>query len=113
MLLLVGADDSGNHLPTGSPSQDLVVYTVHYLGSESFVSHIRHLKLGDDVTLKNTAAGGGGANDLLTIDHLVWGEDGITLYYMTMDEAHQPYEPCPEELEEWELYRHITGRSRW
>jgi len=69
-----------------SPSKNLLAYSVDYSGDEKYEMHVKDLKTGEDVALKEI-----GSDSLLEVDGLLWGKDDDTLYYMTMDDQHRPF----------------------
>jgi len=75
-----------------SPDQKMLAYTCDSTGSEYYSLYIKDLKsgriLGDSIS---------------PIDNsLEWGNDGKTVFYLTLDESHRPYR----------LYRHILGSGQ-
>lgn len=72
-----------------SPDQKMLAYTMDTTGSEYYSLHIKYLNSGQPLE-----------DSIARIDNsLEWGNDGKTLFYLTMDESHRPYR----------LYRHILG----
>jgi len=69
-----------------SPSKNLLAYSVDYSGDEKYEMHVKDLKTGEDVALKEI-----GSDSLLEVDGVLWGKDDNTLYYMTMDDQHRPF----------------------
>ena len=72
-----------------SPDHARLVTAVDVKGSEYFTAEIRELQSGETLPdrLENTDG------------HLVWGNDGRTLYYTVLDDNHRP----------WRVYRHRLG----
>src|SRR6476620_6208205 len=72
-----------------SPDHKLLAYTVDTCGSEEFTIYIKNLGTGDLLpeVIHRASAG------------MAWANDGRTLFYTVLDEAHRP---C-------RLYRHAVG----
>ena len=70
-----------------SPSKKLLAYIVDYSGDEKYEAHVMNLDTGEDIALKEV-----GSDKSIEVDGLLWGKDDETLYYMTMDEQHRPYQ---------------------
>ena len=72
-----------------SPDHRLLAYTVDTCGSEEFTVYIKNLGTGELLpeTIHRASAG------------MAWANDGTTLFYTVLDEAHRP---C-------RLYRHVVG----
>ncbi len=75
-----------------SPDQKMLAYTLDTTGSEYYSLHIKNIGNGQPL-----------GDSLTQIDNsMEWGNDGKTVFYLTMDESHRPYR----------FYRHVLGTSQ-
>jgi oligopeptidase B len=75
-----------------SPNQKMMAYTIDTTGSEKYNIHFMMIK--GDKPLNDSIIGADNSVE--------WGNDNMTIFYLTLDESHRPYR----------LYRHHLGKQQ-